>query len=323
MPENGSRSFTASLDRTTKIISAVVFAVLGFGVVATQNLAVALLGAAVIAISYAYSTRGYEITDRSIVVRRLIGAVRIPLDDLRELRAATRDDFRGCIRLWGNGGFFGYYGLFRTSKLGKCTWYVTNRANAVVLITASKTVLLSPDDVDAFLAAVRSAAPVPVITAASLSGAIEPRGGGFAWAGAAVAAVVLGAVGFAFWYAPGPPKLTLTADSLAIHDRFYPVTLHADDVDVAHVRVVDLRVDKDWKPVARTNGFANSHYRAGWFRAANGQKIRLYEAGCERLVLLPPSAGGAAVLVEAPQPDQFVEQLQREWSTHSKEARIP
>ena len=323
MPANGSQSFTASLDRTTKIISAVVFVVLGFAALAAQSVAVAVLAAAVIALSYAYSPRGYEITERSIIVRRLIGTVRIPLDDIRELRAATRDDFRGCIRLWGNGGFFGYYGLFRTAKLGKCTWYVTNRAHAVVLITAAKTVVLSPDDVQGFLAAIRSTAPVPTMTGGALNGAIEPRGAGFGWVGAAIAAVALCVVGFAFWYAPGPPKLSLTADALAIHDRFYPVTLHADDVDVAHVRVVDLRVDKDWRPVARTNGFANSHYRAGWFRAANGQKIRLYEAGGRRLVLLPAAGGGTAVLVEAPEPDRFVEEVQREWSTHSKEARIP
>lgn len=323
MPANGSQSFSASLDRTTKIISAVVLVVLGFAVIATQNLAVAVLAAAVLVVSYAYSPRGYEIAERSIIVRRLIGPVRIPLDDIRELRAATRDDFRGCIRLWGNGGFFGYYGLFRTSKLGKCTWYVTRRANAIVLITAAKTVVLSPDDIESFLAAIRSAAPVPTMTDGALNGAIEPRGAGFGWIGFAIAAVALGVVGFAFWYAPGPPRLSLTADSLAIHDRFYPVTLHAANVDVAHVRVVDLTVDKDWRPIARTGGFANSHYRAGWFQVANGQKVRLYEAGGKRLVLLPATGDGAAVLVEVPEPDRFVGEVQQTWNTHLKEARIP
>ena len=323
MQVNGSQSFSASLDRTTKIISAIVLVVLGFAALAAQSIVVAFLGAAVIAVSYAYSPRGYEIAERSIIVRRLIGRVRIPLDDIRELRAANRDDFRGCIRLWGNGGFFGYYGLFRTSKLGKCTWYVTNRANAIVLINAAKTVVLSPDNVESFLAAVRSTAPVPAMTDGALNGAIEPRGAGFGWIGIAIAAVALGVVGFAFWYAPGPPKLSLTAEALAIHDRFYPVTLHAADVDVAHVRVVDLTVDKDWQPTKHTGGFANSHYRSGWFQAANGQEIRLYEAGSKRLVLLPPRGDGAAVLVEAPEPDRFVDEVQRTWSTHLKEARIP
>ena len=50
---------------------------------------------------------------------------------------------------------FGYYGLFRTTKLGKCTWYVTRRDRMIVVATDSKTTLYSPDDTAGFLAAIR------------------------------------------------------------------------------------------------------------------------------------------------------------------------
>jgi hypothetical protein len=112
---------------------------------------------AIIVLSYAYSPRGYAIQERTIVVKRLIGNARISLDGVSELRKADADDFRGCIRLFGDGGLFGYYGLFRTSKLGKCWWYVTNRSNAMIVITGAKTVVISPDDVDGFIAAIRPA----------------------------------------------------------------------------------------------------------------------------------------------------------------------
>jgi hypothetical protein len=110
---------------------------------------------------YAYSVKGYEVAGRSIVVKRLIGDVQFSLDGLREARPAGADDFRGCIRLWGNGGMFGYYGLFRTSKLGKCTWYVTDKSKAVVVITDAKTALFSPADVGGFLAAIGAPASAP------------------------------------------------------------------------------------------------------------------------------------------------------------------
>ena len=84
----------------------------------------------------------------------------MPLDGLREVRLADWEDYRGCLRLWGNGGLFGYYGLFRTSRLGKCTWYVTNRSKAVVVVTDARTSLFSPDDPASFIAAVRSSALV-------------------------------------------------------------------------------------------------------------------------------------------------------------------
>ena len=93
----------------------------------------------------------------------------------------------------------------------------------------------------------------------------------------------------AFTYSPGVPNYTLTSETLTIHDRLYPVTLRANAVDVANIRVVDLDGNSEWRPTLRTNGFANSHYESGWFRAANGQKVRLYRAGGERLVLLPPN----------------------------------
>jgi len=151
--------FPASYDRTTKIISAIVCLGLLAVIFAVHNLILTCLSLFAILVCVAYSPRGYVLAGRSILVRRrLARTIRIPLGELREARRATADDFRGCIRLWGSGGLFGYYGLFSTRKLGKSTWYVTNRSNGVVVIVAAKTVLFSPDDAEAFLAAIRTAA---------------------------------------------------------------------------------------------------------------------------------------------------------------------
>jgi hypothetical protein len=304
--------FTASFDRTTKIISAMAGAVLLLPVILTQSTLAACLWILVMALSYAYSPRGYSLAERSIVVKRLVGSARIPLASVREARRTTSDDLRGCIRLWGSGGMFGYYGLFRTSKFGKCWWYVTNRQNTVVVITDEGTALFSPDDVDGFLAAIRAPVPVPEMP----MGQPESRTAGSSagtWIGVAIGIVSLAAVALAFLYSPGPPSYTLTADALTIHDRFYPVTLRAADVDVARVRLVDIAVDREWRPTMRTNGFANAHYRSGWFRVANGRKARMYRADGTRLVLLPPKGDAAAVLMEVKDPEQFLDDLRRQW----------
>ena len=119
---------------------------------------------------------------------------------------------------------------------------------------------------------------------------------------------------FALLYSPGPPRYTLSPDALAIHDLFYPVTVSAASVDVGQVRIVDFDVDTNWRPTARTNGFANSHYRSGWFRVADGRKVRMYRAGGRRLVLLPPRTDSVPVLLEASQPEKFVEEVRRAWA---------
>jgi len=315
VPQGESQSFSASYDTTTKIITAVVLFIL-VGVDAfTRSAIVAGLGALVFALAYAYSPRGYAIGDRSILVKRLIGNVRLPLDAIREVRSATSDDFRAALRLWGSGGLFGYYGIFQTAHLGKATWYVTNRNRAVVVVTGSKTILFSPDDVAGFITAIHQAGTVPQ---EGEPGSPPEPGRFFSSAGKliglTVAVLAIALVALAMLYAPGPPSYTLTSDALTIHDRFYPVAAHASEVDVDQIRVIDLDRDAEWRPTLRTNGFANSHYQSGWFRVASGQTVRMYRAGGRRLVLLPPKGAGTAVLLDAVDPDRLASEIRDAWT---------
>jgi len=153
-------SFTASWDSLTKVFSAaVVLLLLGPAVFALRSPLASGTGIVVLALAYAWSARGYEIIDGTLVVRRLAGSVRIPLESIREAREATPEDLSGCMRLFGSGGLFGWYGLFRTSKLGKSTRYVTDRSHAGVLVSGARTVLISPDEVERFLSVVRLTVP--------------------------------------------------------------------------------------------------------------------------------------------------------------------
>lgn len=316
MTELQEQSFPASCDLTTKIISTVVIAGLAVVFIATKSALVGVLELCAITLAYLYSPQSYEVSGRSILIKRLIGTVRLPLDSIRELRAGTADDFRKCIRLWGSGGLFGYYGSFKTGRLGKCKWYMTNRSNSVIVVTGEMTAVLSPNDVAGFLASVRSVVSVPETTVGQDSKPIaEPRARVPAgvWIGGTIAILTTGVVCLALMYSPGPPKLMLTSNSLTIHDYFYPVTVNAADVDVDGIKVVNIRTDHEWTPTARTNGFANAHYHSGWFQVAGGS-ARMYWADGVRLVLLPPRRGGAPVLVQVNDPEQFVELVRQKWA---------
>jgi hypothetical protein len=306
MPE---RAFSASYDSTTKALSAIVCVCLIVIALVVHIVFIALLFPLLACLAYAYSPRGYAVSGEAIFVRRLIGNIRVPLADIRGIRPGTPDDFTGCVRVRGNGGLFGYYGLFRTAKLGKCYWYVTNRSQTVIVTTPTRTLVLSPDDVPGFLSAT-GAAP----TAAVPGNAPVVRNRIGIAVGIGIAALALALVALTVVYSPGPPDYTLTADRLTIHDLFYPVTLHAGAVDAAHVRIVDLSGPSEWRPTLRTNGFANQHYQSGWFRVANGRTVRLYRAGGERLVLIPPKGDSAAVLYQAKDPEGFTRELERQWA---------
>ena len=320
MTQGSTTSFSVSYDLTAKIISGLV--ALGFiaAIVIAKSLLLACLSLFLISVAFAYSPRGYVVAEGSIIIRRLAKDAQVALESVKEARTAVQDDLHGLVRLWGSGGLFGYYGLHRTRKLGRSTWYVTNRSKMVVLDTGAKRVLLSPDDPDAFVKAVRAVAPsteapagVPSFESVSLFPVDK-------LIGIAVAALVVAVLAVVFFWAPGPPAYTLTSDALTIQDRFYPVTLRASEVDVEHIRVVDVSTDPEWRPTARTNGFGIKHYASGWFRVVSGRTVRMYRADANRLVLLPPAGEGAAVLYGVSEPESFIEKVRQAWG---KRAYLP
>lgn len=56
------------------------------------------------------------------------------------------DSMRFTIRTFGNGGLFGYLGLFYNPAYGKMKWYATRRDNYIMLIMQDNTkIVLTPD----------------------------------------------------------------------------------------------------------------------------------------------------------------------------------
>jgi hypothetical protein len=322
--EMADQTFGAHHDRMTQIISgSAVVLLVAIPLMAIRSgtvaIVLALFSAAAIALAYGYSPRGFEISDGAFRVKRLMGDVVFPLTSLRFVRDANPADFRGSVRLWASGGLFGYYGLFWSKALGKSKWYVTDRSKAIVLTNGSQTVLVSPEDHDGFVAAIeRADAGISAPSAESADTGrrfINIAGFAIRIVGFAIGGLGLAIGAAALLYAPGRPPVDLTGDALVIHSRFCGMTVPASSVDAAHVRVVDLQTESGWRPTMKTYGFDNPHYRAGNFRTANGQAIKLFTTGSERLVLLPPSSqDGLPVLLDVDDPDQFAARLRQQWS---------
>ena len=296
--------FPARYDRPAKIVTTLVCALL-LGLAAMSESTLVSAGMVlIVCVSYAFSPRSYSVSAREVMVRRLIGAVR--LGQVRGARRVSRADLSGSLRLWASGGVFGYFGLYRSPGVGNCWWYLTDRSKTVLVTTDSKTALVSPTDPDEFLRLLHApGADHPGSTPSRPARSSLPA---FVMGGLAIAIVAA-----AFLYNPGPPSMTLNAGTLEIHDRFYPVTIGAKDVDVAGIRVVDVGTDNEWRPAMRVNGFANSNYKSGWFRVASGARVRMYRSSSTRLVLLPGRNGSEPVLIEVAQPDEFSARLRREW----------
>ncbi len=101
----------------------------------------------------------------------------------------------------------------------------------------------------------------------------------------------------------------VSAEGLRIRGDMYGRTIPASELAVAQTRVVDLKRDAEYKPVARTNGVGLPGYRSGWFRLANGDKALLFVTNAERVVYVPVRTG-YAVMMSPEDPDALLRALE-------------
>jgi hypothetical protein len=95
----------------------------------------------------------YSISPGEIIVHRLGPNIVIPIKNIISVMRVDEEDFYfSTLRMFGSGGFFGYYGWFWNNKLGMYKAYGTNKYNAVLIkIAGNKKILVSPDRPDEFM----------------------------------------------------------------------------------------------------------------------------------------------------------------------------
>ncbi len=119
---------------------------------------VAIVDIAVIGLGSLFVIRGYRLDDGGLHVERLVWANRV---ELAVLRRAWPDPeaMSKSLRLFGNSGFMCIAGLFTNRKLGRYRAFATDPRRAVVLQTAERTVVVTPDEPLRFLEVVERLAP--------------------------------------------------------------------------------------------------------------------------------------------------------------------
>ncbi len=107
------------------------------------GLAVVGIFPAILLISLLFTITGYDIEGSDLLVNRLLWSTRISLAGLQRI-FADPDVCKCSIRLFGNGGLFGFSGLYRNSRLGNYRLFATDFAFAVVLVLPKRTVVVTP-----------------------------------------------------------------------------------------------------------------------------------------------------------------------------------
>ncbi len=162
-------TFPMTLDTTHRAVTGVISGifVVALCVVplsptpAKGALLVVIAGAALL--SFAFAPLALEVTDTEVrVLRRLAPPVHLALTTIRGVAdgpAAGAGPGLG-IRVFGNGGFFGTYGLYWKKGLGTYQRYGTKLGDSMMLTrTAGLPIVVTPDDGAGFRTAVLAKLP--------------------------------------------------------------------------------------------------------------------------------------------------------------------
>ncbi len=117
---------------------------------------IALSVAAPLILAFAWSPRHLCLTPGQLILVSPLSREAIPLAEIQEVRMATSEDVEGAWRTFGVGGLFGYYGEFRSSKLGRYRMFSTARRGNVLIRTGQGCLVTSPAQPEAFISVLQS-----------------------------------------------------------------------------------------------------------------------------------------------------------------------
>ncbi len=104
-------------------------------------------------IVFAFRPVKYSLTADNLIVHRLFSNVKIERSKIKSVELVDKEKLSWSVRVFGVGGFFGYFGKFANAKLGTMTWYAT-RKDRIVLVKMlnNKKIILTPDEPEKFVA---------------------------------------------------------------------------------------------------------------------------------------------------------------------------
>lgn len=128
------------------------------GGIRAAMVAAAMIVPVILLITVVFAPLGYTVDQTGIMINRMGPKVCVLDSEIAEIRRIGRRDLGLAIRVWGSGGFFGFFGRFWSRGLGHYRMYATNGRELVCIrqVDGSR-IVLSPHPADVFVEAVETA----------------------------------------------------------------------------------------------------------------------------------------------------------------------
>jgi hypothetical protein len=94
-----------------------------------------------------YPPNKYIISNTHVIIQRYIGDIKIPLEDIQDIRRFTKKDKNSCLSGIRADGVFGNCGLYRSNIHGKLYVYTRRDSNWTLIVTSRKKYVIAPNDI--------------------------------------------------------------------------------------------------------------------------------------------------------------------------------
>ena len=94
-------------------------------------------------VCFALSPRRLYLIGNSLIIKRWVGQVTIPTQEITSVEEADKWLVLRSTRTMGNGGYFGYYGHYYNAHYGKFRMFATETTNLYLIRTTRKNYVIS------------------------------------------------------------------------------------------------------------------------------------------------------------------------------------
>jgi hypothetical protein len=91
-------------------------------------------------------------------------------------------------------------------------------------------------------------------------------------------------------------KCEITDQGLRLRGGVYRKFIPKDSIIKNKVRLLNINVEKEFRPVRRTRGLTLPGYREGWFKLSNNEKALLYLSDWSKVVYVPTKDGRSVLI---------------------------
>ena len=103
-------------------------------------------------LTFGFSPRAYSVQDGQLVIYRPFRNKFYGIEGIQTVSIVSKEELKWSMRVFGVGGLFGYFGLFRNSHYGTMIWYASRRDQFVVIERSNgRAIVLTPDDPSSFV----------------------------------------------------------------------------------------------------------------------------------------------------------------------------